>query len=284
MALRQKLIFSVLFSALFVSTIGYYGLQYFAQPKYDAFERSQLIKDGDRLSALLGQELSQLAGVARDWGYWDDTYAFARDKNSAYIATNLTDMWLNHYSADLLSVYSGQGGWIETVHNGVVEATELAEYPFLDKLAKNTGSGFILQGKNLWMFGVSAIKGSDGSRDSAGQVVVARQIDDLWLEDISRRFSAPIALEFLSQESPETVVYEDEKTAFVRVALEPLNSSQISPVLSIKELRELNAAVNESVLIVIVSVFAVFLPSWFCSYFCWSEHLYAQLNRYRTTY
>ncbi|MBM3493241.1 MAG: PAS domain S-box protein [Armatimonadetes bacterium] len=52
---------------------------------------------------------TDLDGSAQDWAYWDDTYAFARDRNRGYIASNLGADMFNTLKVDVLAILDNRG-------------------------------------------------------------------------------------------------------------------------------------------------------------------------------
>lgn len=72
----------------------YAGLQYVAHrlsitPSFVALERAEAEEDLERCVSALNREIQHLDMFVHDWSGWDDTYAFAQDRNEQYVAANL---------------------------------------------------------------------------------------------------------------------------------------------------------------------------------------------------
>jgi len=81
------------------------------QPAFRELASTQALEDSDRALADLHHELSALAEVANDWAYWDDAYAFAHNRNQAFVRSNYSDAsTLSAVSGiDLLAYYDQNG-------------------------------------------------------------------------------------------------------------------------------------------------------------------------------
>lgn len=81
------------------------------QPAFRELASAQALEDSDRALADLHHELSALAEVANDWAYWDDAYAFAHNRNQAFVRSNYSDAsTLSAVSGiDLLAYYDQNG-------------------------------------------------------------------------------------------------------------------------------------------------------------------------------
>ncbi|MBN1769779.1 MAG: hypothetical protein JXB32_00850 [Deltaproteobacteria bacterium] len=58
-------------------------------PRFAELERQEARQDLRRCTSALDRELEHLDRFCRDWGYWDDTWRFARGENPRYEETNL---------------------------------------------------------------------------------------------------------------------------------------------------------------------------------------------------
>jgi len=61
------------------------------QPAFVELERVQALEDSTRARAAIQGELRQLDQKLGDWAAWDDAYAFAEDRNPAFVHSNLGD-------------------------------------------------------------------------------------------------------------------------------------------------------------------------------------------------
>lgn len=56
---------------------------------FEDIERESVVHNVERASDAMGEDMSTLENLTRDWASWDDTYAFIEDRNPEYIASNL---------------------------------------------------------------------------------------------------------------------------------------------------------------------------------------------------
>jgi len=117
---------------------------------------------------IVEQDFARFESIATDWGFWDDTYEFAQDRNQRYIDSNFKEIWLEKYGADLLNVRSWNDGWDATLisEQSSLDLKVLERMP--DNFRQDTGAGIVVIDGNPLLLGFSKIKGSDGQRPSEG--------------------------------------------------------------------------------------------------------------------
>lgn len=64
---------------------------------------------GGRLLRLVDVELARLEHSARDWATWDETWAFARGEDDAYVERNVYDEALQNLKIDMMAVVGANG-------------------------------------------------------------------------------------------------------------------------------------------------------------------------------
>ncbi|MBF0309908.1 MAG: diguanylate cyclase [Magnetococcales bacterium] len=144
---------------------------------------------------LLG-ELSHLGDTTADWGVWEDTFEFMRNRNPEYIAKNLTPETLTNLKLNLMALYAPEG---LKVWGTVIDSAEKKELPlppfdapFLDRehplLRISPGStkesGFWPTSAGLLFVGRSPILKSSASEERQGTLLMGRLLDRTYQETL----------------------------------------------------------------------------------------------------
>ena len=86
---KAILLVTVSFAALLLAI---WGLNHWLiQPAFNQLEQAEALEESSRARAAIQWELRQLSGVAGDWAEWDETYAFAEQRDPAFIQSNFSD-------------------------------------------------------------------------------------------------------------------------------------------------------------------------------------------------
>jgi len=143
----------------------------------------------EQASHLLQAETETLLRTVRDWASWDDTYAFAGDRNQDYVDSNLVPGTLDELRLDAIVCFNTNGqvtGSITRVPDGVAYGSIpewLSEYShrpggILDALEANGEvSGFLSANGTLWLAATAPILTSADEGPSRGALFMLRHID-----------------------------------------------------------------------------------------------------------
>jgi two-component system, NtrC family, sensor kinase len=135
MRLRTRTILLVLFfvglSALSLSLVG----RHYLYPKFIQLEDEQAIRNANIGLELLNSEVNFMADRPPDWGYWDDTFEFVKNRNREFIVSNLEFGSQLSLQANLIAIYDRQGNkvWARAMLLDTQKIISLDEYE-LDKL------------------------------------------------------------------------------------------------------------------------------------------------------
>ncbi len=105
---RQVFVFILLAAIMSMAGVSS-ALRYFIYSEFSQLEQQHLLDDSQRVKKLIQKEIDQIAVQARDWAVWDDSYQFIRDKNSAYIASNITLDTLKSMAIDYILYFNPEG-------------------------------------------------------------------------------------------------------------------------------------------------------------------------------
>ncbi|MEO8000847.1 MAG: CHASE4 domain-containing protein [Arenimonas sp.] len=135
MRLRTRTIslvfFFVALSAVSLSLAG----RYYLYPKFIQLEDEQAIRNANIGLELLNSEVNFMAERPPDWGYWDDTFEFVKNRSPEYIVSNLEAGSQISLQANLIAIYDRQGNkvWARAMLLDKQEIISLDEYE-LEKL------------------------------------------------------------------------------------------------------------------------------------------------------
>ena len=95
--------------ALLLVTAGFFAVLFtiwavdraVVQPAFNQLQRAQALEDAARARAAIQSELRQLDHRVGDWAQWDDSYAFAEERNPAFIQSNFSEWSVMEHSSQL---------------------------------------------------------------------------------------------------------------------------------------------------------------------------------------
>jgi signal transduction histidine kinase len=116
MSLKMKILGILLALMAMAAIMDFAVHRWVIYPNYAALERAQAEKDLARCAAALEDEIEHLDAFANDWSTWDDTYRFVKDRNQAYIASNLGYRTFLDNRINLIAFYNPGGSrvWSRT--------------------------------------------------------------------------------------------------------------------------------------------------------------------------
>ena len=89
MFLKNKILLILLGVVVLYAGLDFSILRFVVFPSFTSLERDEAIRDMERCAGALLREIHHLDALTHDWSAWDDTYKYARDKNSAFIESNI---------------------------------------------------------------------------------------------------------------------------------------------------------------------------------------------------
>lgn len=109
MSIRFKIILLLIaISVVLCATI--YGVgSTVLMDNYYKIENESMVRNLERVSDALTNEIAQLDTKLTDWAKWDDSYKFVDDKNKEYIKSNLTDGSMENLKLKGMFFYDKKG-------------------------------------------------------------------------------------------------------------------------------------------------------------------------------
>lgn len=130
MSVRLKIISIIVLTLLvFGVTLYVVGSQILIR-NYEEIEREGVIRNLDRVSDAVINVSNQLEVKISDWATWDDTYEFIKDKNKAYIKSNLTIVALENLEIQGMLFYDTKGKLVYSnfLDTDIISSKKVEEY------------------------------------------------------------------------------------------------------------------------------------------------------------
>jgi PAS domain S-box-containing protein len=143
------------------------------------------------------REANQLGNTVRNWGHWDDTYAYTISRDPAFIESNVVWPTISFHGIDLVHIWNAAGEMIwegaydpdlnEMVTIGPADSGRPLPYHLLQQhpdpeLAR---TGFVLTDKGPMMMAATAILTTERQGPPRGTLVMGRFIRPELVADIS---------------------------------------------------------------------------------------------------
>ena len=169
----------------------YAATNFFIMPGFQKVENRSAINDAKRGVGALDNRLTQLDRKARDWGTWDASYAFVKDHNKQFIATNLDNQSLANLGIDYMLFFNADHQLVEMKHVQI-DAPDLPSEPLdtgmqallapnsllLDHAtATDVHKGVIILPEGIMMLVSRPILASQATGPIRGSIVFAQLLD-----------------------------------------------------------------------------------------------------------
>lgn len=130
MSLRTRTVLLVFFLVALASLSLSLASRYYLYPKFIDLENEQAIRNANIGLELLNNEVSVIADRPADWGYWDDTYEYVKDRNQDYADSNLGIDTQYSLKVNLFAIYDKQGNkvWSHAMDLETQKGFPLDEY------------------------------------------------------------------------------------------------------------------------------------------------------------
>lgn len=156
MVIRRDITISICVASLFALLLTGVLVKMKISPLVESLEQRELLKDIARAEALVHREVQRLNVIAKDWGYWDDTYRYLEDANQAYRSTNLIPMWLQEYDIDALILYSRLSDNWQMVTRPDLSFSESSLQTLISQPDRPSGAFWAELDGHLYLLGYSA--------------------------------------------------------------------------------------------------------------------------------
>jgi sensor domain CHASE-containing protein len=160
-------------------------------------EEQDALLDVARVVLALAERRANLEATVQDWAYWDSTYAFAQDRNEAFIKENLTAEALATLRIDMLAIVDGAGRMIwggalpprNPSERQTAEDFERLYGNFTDVPAshgeKNARSGVLLRGDLPLLVAYAPILTSQNQGPGRGTIIMGQKLGGDKVEELA---------------------------------------------------------------------------------------------------
>jgi PAS domain S-box-containing protein len=173
---------------------------------FTKLEQTGTAQHVERTMGYLDMEYSRLRSVVEDWAFWDDTYRFAGNRNQSYISSNLMDDMFFNLDINYFMITDVNS---RIVYKKSIDLSAKKETPFpegMERLilspkmqAQKTASRssisaiFQIEGKPV-LFAAAPIMTSRLEGPPRGMLIIGKNLDRSWLNDISKALSLTVNL------------------------------------------------------------------------------------------
>jgi len=169
---------------------------------YRTIENQHALDDLRRSASAMRQAGVELGIKVSDWASWDDSYAFAAERNTAFIQSNLTPSATELLKIDAIVLWDSVGKPITARVSGEESTDISAAMPGVDRFvearlgndSEQAGSGFVALPAGLHMIAWRPILTSQSAGPSRGTIAFLKRVDDDFVRAISFRLGTEIAI------------------------------------------------------------------------------------------
>src|SRR5450830_209708 len=170
-----------------------------------------------RAHSYMDYVLGAFGSTCSDWAYWDDTYQYVLDHNTAYADSNLTPSSLATIDVDIMVFLDTSGKVVsakfQTLANQTLDDT-VAD--LVNQLRPGTTlwtqamvdpglTGYIQVGKRVVMVAARPILTSAGTGPARGVLVFVQYTDETFFAGMAETVGGPVTFQPVSQVQPDTV-------------------------------------------------------------------------------
>lgn len=192
---RMTLLLLFLILLLIVSTIGTLNLLMLGSIK--SLEDDYVLENVEKSKNAINYQLEYLNTLAFDWAEWDDTYAFVQDLNQSYVESALTPESISNIGVEIFSFINSKWDVLLTAINTdntvvyskdkLLEDKQIIELISLvtENQKASNYSGFIEFDNKPYIFSIAKVKRSDGSGLDVGYILLAKEVNDDFIESLN---------------------------------------------------------------------------------------------------
>lgn len=217
MGLRLRTFLTVQLCFLFlIGTLGFL-FSTTIQEQFLTLEERQVRKNLERVNSAISDVKSGMLAKLIDWANWDDTYNFMKNKNKAYIESNISFDTLRGIGLDYIAYYDQQGRLFDDYQTNLEKASVSSGSQILrDQFASIPGlftfdnelidhkEGIVILNSELppLIFAIKPILTTEFKGPARGKLLFGRFMDDKFLTRLAE--STHLKLEIFRVNSENT--------------------------------------------------------------------------------
>ncbi|MGE4556244.1 MAG: CHASE4 domain-containing protein [Desulfovibrionaceae bacterium] len=218
MSLRKAMIIHL--AGVFILLIAalYAASQVMIMDSFKSLEHQSAVRNIQRATNSLHNELGTLRIVNSDWAWWDDTYNFMADKNKAYLESNLTPETLRQIGLSGVIYLDARGRLYWSVapqpQGNSLDMLSLLLRDYLQpdselnrQILKKGVNGLVLLGDTLAFFAGQPILTSEQAGPARGALAMVKPLTEQEIKRLSEQLS--LQLELLPMEKTPADIAEE---------------------------------------------------------------------------
>lgn len=181
-------------------------VEWFITPGFIELEERDSFDNVIRCVEMLDRELFHLKAFVSDWAVWDDTYRFIADSNKEFIESNLG---FNTFENNKISIIALKDKKSRIIWQAAYDLEEERETSFREvndfllklpvpETIEESFATLINTEKGIMLVAVSAILNSDGSGPSRGIILMAKLLNDEYLDLLNTQIKLDFSVELLN--------------------------------------------------------------------------------------
>lgn len=183
----------VIIALIVVGLVGVLSILsgYILMKRFDSLEQVQAVRDVSRAVGGLHAELDGMSRGVNDWAAWDDSCVFLRDRNQAFIRSNMVPQSFESLSVDIILFLGREGqffeGWSwnryaekrEPVPSELITYISRYTRQFVFEWPQQKRQGILLLQRAPLLLAFQAVGPSDNSGPSQGTIIMGRYLDGM---------------------------------------------------------------------------------------------------------
>lgn len=206
MSIRTKTILMSVLTLLGLLIVLDAGMWIFVSRTFGKLEQREARESAKHGVAIINATLSEISKKSCDWAAWDDTYNFVKDKNQAYIDSNLGLESMASLGTNFMLFFDNRG---QLVYSACADTQTKQAIPLPDDLLSkikassalltNTSvddvhQGILITKSGPLMLAKRPITQSSGEEPINGTLIMARYLDKAMLAKLSSDYSLSLGV------------------------------------------------------------------------------------------
>jgi len=195
---------SIILNILLISFISFFFLTFgiinnFMKPALLEIEKKYVLEQFQRSEKIINEDLESLETLVLDWAVWDDTYAFIKNEDPAFIDSNIVPSTFSTANVSFISLFDKNKNQIYSVIYDT-ENDSISNFSnyFINKIKEKEQDTFLQFDKNInkvVTISYSEIFDSDKEKPYNGYLMMGRILDESMYDKISDRAGAIISFD-----------------------------------------------------------------------------------------
>ncbi len=218
MSIRKKTLLPVVVTLIALIVVLYFSMSMILYRGYAAAEQQNVISNMQRVTTAYRSEQEQLQGLLENWAWWDDTYKFIQNDNTAYQLSNLNIASIQGLKINFMVYVQKKGKLLfatslNAADNSLtpLDAAEKSVFstssPLLAfKSLEQVNSGLVMFGNQPVMLSATQILTSNVTGPPQGYLIFGRDIGSAMLNSIRNLTQLKVSMALFKQSTNSGLV------------------------------------------------------------------------------